>query len=227
MKRLIGLPLLFSMLLTACLTYSQVATAQDKEEENRIEEHIGKLVLSKKKSKTFRNKGRDSIMTLHIDTLIMKDRASLQFYGLKDVQLNIGYAEIGKDVVFSGIGSKNNASNFDIDINFAKFQSLYVIARGIDAMNGTRTHPNGDGGNVTVHYDPNGLVPQQEDRKSKQHLKIDASAGGRRVNPPTDVALVMSRIGMGGPRMGGIPQGQVYSGSPGLEGKVVVEARPE
>lgn len=226
MKRLLSLPIVLCMLISICLSYSTTASAQEQSEDNRIQEHIGKLILLKKKNKTFRNKGRDSTMTLHIDTLIMKDRASLQFYGLKDVKLEIGYAEIGKDVVFSGIGSKNNASNFDIAIHLAKFQSMYVIARGIDAMNGTRTNPNGDGGNVTFHYDRNGLVPQQEDRKAKQHLTVDVSPGGRRVNPPTDIALVMSRIGMGGPRMGGIPQGQVYSGSPGREGKVSVAPTP-
>ncbi len=225
MKHLLSLPLMCFVSVLLALSHSTASVAQDRSNEYRIEEHIGKLVLSKKKNKIFRNKGRDSTITIHIDTLIMKDRASLQFHGLKDVQLQIGYAEIGKDVVFSGIGSQNNASNFDIAINLRKFQSMYVIARGIDAMNGTRTNPNGDGGDVTFRYNPNGLVPQQEDRKAKQHLKIDASAGGRRVNPPTDVALVMSRIGMTqGGRIAGIPQGQVYSGSPGREGKVTVEA---
>ncbi|MCL7986884.1 hypothetical protein M8998_02900 [Sphingobacterium sp. lm-10] len=226
MKRLLSLPLALCLLMMIGLSYSTTIFAQEKSEEHRIQEHIGKLVLSKKKKKVFQNKGRDSTITVRIDTLIMKDRASLQFYGLKDVKLEIGYAEIGKDVVFSGIGNKNNASNFDISVNLAKFQSMYVIARGIDAMNGTRTNPNGDGGNVTFHYATSGLTPQQEDRKAKQYLTIDVSPGGRRVNPPTDIALVMSRIGMGGPRLGGIPQGQVYSGSPGREGKVVVEAAP-
>ncbi|MFD2599134.1 hypothetical protein ACFSQ3_09225 [Sphingobacterium corticis] len=187
-------------------------------------ERIGTLQLSKKKKEVFRNQGRDSTLTLEIDTLILKDRASLQFYNLKDVKLKVGYAEIGKDVVISGMGSKNNASNFDIDIHFAKLESMYILARGMDAMNGTRTNPNGDGGNVKIHYSSAGLTPQQEDKKSKNYLAIDASAGGRRVNPPTDIAIVMSRIGMGGPRMGGIPQGQVYSGSPGTEGKVTVES---
>ena len=226
MKRILGLPLVLWMIGTLCLSSSIPISAQEKSDENRIQEHIGKLVLSKKKKKVFQNKGRDSTITVRIDTLIMKDRASLQFYGLKDVKLQVGYAEIGKDVVLSGIGSKNNASNFDIDIHLAKFQSMYVIARGIDAMNGTRTNPNGDGGNVTFHYASDGLVPQLDDRKAKQHLTVDVSPGGRRVNPPTDIALVMSRIGMGGPRLGGIPQGQVYSGSPGREGKFVVESAP-
>ncbi|TDS13237.1 hypothetical protein [Sphingobacterium paludis] len=198
------------LMCTTCITFAQVK-----------EQHIKKLVLGKKDKKTFNN--RDSSITVYIDTLVMKDRSSLQFYGKKDVKLIVKHAELGKRVFFSGIGAKNNASNFDIDINFKKLGSLYVIASGRDAMNGTRTFDNGDGGTVNFHYDGNGIVPQSTDKKANNYLLIDVSAGGRITNPQTDLNQIHSLISMSAPGLRGVPQGQIYSGSPGRAGKVTIE----
>lgn len=184
------------------------------------EEHIARLELGKKKKKTFNS--RDSSAVIYIDTLIMKDRSSLQFYGKKDVKLVVKHAEIGKGAFISGIGGLNNASNFDIDINLKKLGSLYVIARGQDAMNGTKTDPNGDGGNVNFKYDPSGITPQTVDKKQANYVYIDVSAGGRAINPVSDLNQIYSRIAMSAPGLRGMPQGQVYSGSPGKEGKAVI-----
>lgn len=191
-------------------------------QENR-EQHISKLVLDKKKKESFHNDRRDSTLTLRIDTLILKDNASLQFYGLKDVKLIVNYAEIGKKAFISGISAKNNASNFDIEMNIQKLGSLFVVARGHDAMNGMRTDPNGDGGDVKFVYKKDGITPQTDNRKGKNYLYIDASAGGRAVNPQADIRIIMDRVASGIPRVGGLPQGQVYSGSAGREGKVTIE----
>src|SRR5690606_37301981 len=76
------------------------------------EEHIARVELGKKKKKTFNS--RDSSAVIYIDTLIMKDKSSLQFYGKKDVKLVVKHAEIGKNAFISGMGGQNNASNFDI-----------------------------------------------------------------------------------------------------------------
>lgn len=187
------------------------------------EEHIARLELGKKKKKTFTS--RDSSAVIYIDTLIMKDRSSLQFYGKKDIKLVVKHAEIGKGAFISGIGGQNNASDFDIDINLEKLGSLYVIARGQDAMNGTKTAPNGDGGNVNFKYDPSGITPQTEDKKQANYVYIDVSAGGRAINPVSDLNQIYSRIAMSAPGLRGMPQGQVYSGSPGREGKAVVTER--
>src|SRR5690606_2050603 len=64
--------------------------------------HITKLVLNKKEKKIFND--RDSSTIVHIDTLIMKDKSSLQFYGKKDVKLFVRYAEIGDKAFISGQG---------------------------------------------------------------------------------------------------------------------------
>ncbi|GHE42256.1 hypothetical protein [Sphingobacterium griseoflavum] len=181
------------------------------------EQHISKLVLKKKEKKTFNN--RDSSAIIYIDTLVMKDRSSLQFYGKKDVKLIVKYAEIGKRVFMSGIGAENNASNFDIAINLQKLGSLYVVASGRDANNGTRTFDNGDGGEVNFRYSVEGLTPQSEDKKAANYLHIDVSAGGRRINPNTDLNQIYSQIAISAPGLRGVPQGQIYSGSPGREGK--------
>ncbi|MBL1411136.1 hypothetical protein JKG61_20435 [Sphingobacterium sp. C459-1T] len=185
--------------------------------------HLEKLVLNKKEKKIFNN--RDSSSIIHIDTLIMKDKSSLQFYGKKDVKLVVKYAEIGDRTFISGQGAQNNASNFDIDINFGKLGSLYVIARGQDANNGTRTYPNGDAGNVNLLYEPTGIVPQTDNKKKKNYLFVDVSPGGLRVTPSSEISNIYSRIATSSPGLRGLPQGQIYSGSPGKEGKVSVSSK--
>ncbi|MCT1532718.1 hypothetical protein M3B46_17060 [Sphingobacterium daejeonense] len=186
-------------------------------------EHISKLELGKKDKKVF-NRG-DSSMVLKIDTLIMKDRSKIEFYAKKDVKLEIGYAEIGKNVVITGQDSKNNATDINMDVKFNKLGSLFVIARGIDAFNGTKTHPNGDGGDVVILYDPTGIKPQFSDKKANNYLFVDVQEGGLRVNPTSEIGQIYSRISMAQPGLRGMPQGQIYSGSPGKKGSVVIEGK--
>lgn len=186
------------------------------------QQHLGKVDLRKKQKMYFNN--RDSSATIYIDTLIMKDGSSLQFIGKKDVKLVVKYAEIGNKAFISGIAGLNNASNFDISMDIKKLGSLYVVASGRDAMNGTKTNPNGDGGNVKFAYASTGIVPQTTDKKGKNYLFIDVSAGGRMINPTSDLTQIYSRIITSPAGLRGLPQGQVYSGSPGKEGKVEIVA---
>jgi len=190
-------------------------------------QHISKLVIGKKKKETFA--GRDSTLVLHIDTLVMKDRAQLLFFGKKDVKLTIGHAEIDKRGYIFGTDGKNNGTDFDIDVKFNKLGQLYVLAGGRDANNnGSRTFPNGDGGDVNLVYDSSGIVPQTSDKQAPHYLHLDTRAGGYRVNPQTDLNNIYSLINMrsAGRPLGNLAQGQVYSGSPGRDGKSTVEARP-
>ncbi len=189
-------------------------------------QHIGKLEIAKKKTESFSG-NRDSSLTLVIDTLIMNDRAQLQFFGLKKVTLRVGYAQIGDRAYISGTDGKNNGSNMQIDANFTTLGSLFVLVGGWDANNGTKTFPNGNGGNVSLTYAASGIKPQTTDKKAKGYLLIDTKAGGYRVNPQSDLRNIYSQIRMGsvGRPLGALPQGQVYSGSPGMDGKSSVEGR--
>lgn len=190
-------------------------------------QHIQKLEIAKKKKKTFSTKRQDSTLVLTIDTLIMKDRATLEFFGKKKVKLLVKYAEIPKQGYIVGSDSKNNGTDMDIDIRFEHLGSLYVLVGGRDANNGSRTYPNGNGGNVNFRYDQSGINPQQENKEEVAYLRIDTKAGGYRVNPQTDLYNIYSQIGTGirsgGGRLGGVPQGQIYSGSPGKDGKSEVK----
>ncbi len=206
-KRLVGIML-------ACLLAGTVSAQTDSQ-------HFDKIVLKKKKKKIFTT--RDSTSMIYIDTLIMNDKSSLQFFGKNDVQLRVKHAEIGDQVVFSGQGGQNNASNFDIQINFQQLGSLYVIARGQDAMNGTKTFPNGNAGNVTLTYDTLGIVPQLEDKKAANYLKVDVTPGGLHVTPSSDLRNIYGMIARAPQGLRGLPQGQIYSGSPGKEGSVVIK----
>jgi len=189
------------------------------------ETRISKLVLDKKEKKVFSDRNKDSSTVLYIDTLIMKDRSSLQFYGKKEVKIVVQHAEIDNRVFISGMAGKNNASNFDIDINFQKLGSLYIVARGEDAMNGTRTDPNGDAGNINLVYNQNGITPQSKDKKGKNYLHTDITPGGLRVNPSSDLRNIYDQISRSSPGLRGVPQGQIYSGSPGKDGKVTITSK--
>jgi len=184
------------------------------------ERHIANLELRKKEKKTFQGRHGDSTSVLYIDTLIMGDRSSLQFFGKKEVKIVVRHAEIGERAVISGLAGANNASNFDIAMNLQKLGSLYLIARGLDAVNGTKTHPNGDAGTVRFAYDGAGITPQSADKKAKHYLFVDVSPGGRTTHPTADLHQIYSRIATAPPGLRGMPQGQIYSGSPGREGHV-------
>lgn len=206
------------LLTVLCIAGMSTATIQKLAAQ---EIHIDKLVLEKKNKKVFQD--RDSSATVYIDTLIMRDKSSLQFFGKKEVKLVIKHAEIGKNAFISGQASKNNASNFDIDINFRKLGSLYVIARGQDANNGSRTFPNGDAGNVNINYDGTGIIPQTADKRKENYLVVDVKPGGLHVTPTTEIRNIYSQIARSSAGLRGVPQGQIYSGSPGKEGKVEIK----
>ena len=184
---------------------------------------ISKLVLDKKQKKVFND--RDSSSVIYIDTLIMKDKSSLQFFGKKDVKIVVRHAEIGNRAFITGRANKNNASNFDLDFNFQKLGSLYIIARGDDANNGTRTHPNGDAGNIYLNYDSTGITPQSTDKRAKNYLHTDVNPGGLRVVATADLRNIYDQIYRSSPGLRGVPQGQIYSGSPGKEGKVIITSK--
>src|SRR5690606_21393278 len=208
-KRIIGV-------FVACLlvgTLSAQTTTQ----------HFDKLVLKKKEKKVFSD--RDSSSVIHIDTLIMKDKSSLQFFGKKDVTIVANYAEIGDQVMIVGQAGQNNGSNFDIEANFQKLGSMYIIARGRDAMNGTKTFPNGNAGNITLTYDPSGVTPQTSDKKAKNYLLPDVTPGGLHVTPTAELNNIYSMIARAPRGLRGVPQGQIYSGSPGKEGVVVIKSK--
>jgi hypothetical protein len=185
--------------------------------------YLPKLEIKKGKKQVVEHRGSsDSTIVLHIDTLIMEDRASIQFYGKKHVKLIVKQAEIGNNTYISGRGSQNNASNFDLSIKFVKLGGLSILAEGYDASNGFRTHPNGNGGNVHLAYDQSGLIPQQRDKKSPQYVGFHTEGGGKAVNASADVRRIMGQIQRSGVRMSGVPSGTVYSGSPGRDGSITV-----
>lgn len=203
------------------LSNSQLVQAQEKQQGEVI--HLDKLILNKKQKKAFQ--GRDSTLTLAIDTLIMKDKSVLQFFGKKEVNLIVKQAYLGKDVVFYGQGLKNNGTNFNIDIDFEALSSLYIFAGGQNAMNGAKTFPNGDGGNVILTYSSKGFEPQTTNKKEKHYIRIENTEGGLNIVPTSDVANIYSRIAISGPGLRGLPQGQIYSGSPGKKGTITINKK--
>lgn len=188
--------------------------------------HIPKLEIERNKKEVF--SGRDSSLVVYIDTLVMKNKSQLVFFGKKDVQLYVGHAYIEKLGYIYGTDSKNNGTDFQIDMRFEKLGALYVLAGGEDANNnGSRTYPNGNGGDVVFTYDGDGIVPQTDDKKSAGYLYVDTRAGGYRVNAQRDLRNIYSMISHGTPGrpLGNLSQGMVYSGSPGEDGEITLKAK--
>lgn len=188
--------------------------------------HIGKLEIDKKKRELFT--GGDSTLSLHIDTLVMHDRAQLVFLNKKKVNITISHAVIENRAYIFGTDGKNNGTDFDLDVKFEKLGTLYILAGGRDAHNsGVRTYPNGDGGTVRLRYDKTGTHPQTADSKAPNYLRIDTRAGGYHVNPQNDLRNIYGLINSGpiGRPLGRLSQGVVYSGSPGTDGESSIKAK--
>ncbi len=206
-----------------CISF-MAASAAFAQDTNTI--HIPKLEIERNKKEVFAS--RDSSLVIYIDTLVMKNKSQLVFFGKKDVQLHVRHATIEKRGYIYGTDGKNNGTDFNIDMRFEKLGELYVLAGGQDASNnGSRTHPNGDGGDVVFTYDGDGIIPQTADKKSANYLYIDTRAGGYRVNAQSELRNIYSMINQGTPGrpLGSLSQGMVYSGSPGNDGKTTLKAK--
>ncbi|WP_245586283.1 hypothetical protein [Olivibacter sitiensis] len=190
--------------------------------------HLDKLEIGRKKTEHIQVRNRDSSFTLSIDTLIMKDRATLSFLSAKKVTLKVKHAFIEGKAYITGTDNKNNGSHMDIYMGLDKLKSLYVLTAGRDANNGFKTFPNGNGGNVNFYYLQSAIEPQTDDEKADNYLRVDNRAGGYKVVPQRDLAIVYSQIAagirVGNGRLGSTPQGQIYSGSPGRDGKTEIKA---
>lgn len=209
--------------IIACLAMMAVGTAVA---QDSLTLHIPKLEVERRKKEIF--SGRDSSLVVYIDTLVMGNKSQLVFFGKKDVELHVGHAYIDQRGYIYGTDGKNNGTDFEIDMRLETLGALYVLAGGQDAKNnGSRTYPNGDGGDVTFTYDSGGIIPQTDDNKSAHYLHIDTRAGGYRVNPQSELRNIYSLINRGtvGRPLGNLSQGMVYSGSPGKDGVSYVTSR--
>ena len=185
-------------------------------------QYISKLEIGRKKSKVFSS--RDSSLILIIDTLIMKDKSKLAFYGKKNVSLTVKHAVIGKRAFVFGTDGKNNGTNLLINIGFDQLGSMFISTAGLNASNGFRTFPNGNGGNVKFHYFSSAVIPQFDNKKQKAYIDIETKAGGYNVNPQSEIGNILSQIGTGNRPLGRLPQGQIYSGSSGVDGSIEIKA---
>lgn len=185
---------------------------------------IGKLIIDKRKTHVIRQ--RDSLSNVLIDTLVMEDKSTLEFYAAKKASLTVNHAILGKQCIITGTDTKNNGTQFDLKIKFDKLESLFIVSRGFDYQ----TRPafgNGNGGNVTLKYASSGIKPQFEGKKKTAYVSIVNSGGGKAVTPQNDLYIIRSRIAMGAGNIGrpltNLPQGRVYDGTPGDDGKKVIE----
>lgn len=178
---------------------------------------ISKLVIDSKKTHYF--KQGDSTVFVIIDTLIMKDKASLYFTAKKNISLTAHEATIGKNCILTANDTKNNGTNLNLNVNFEQLGSLYVDVSGFEARSGNRKFDNGNGGKVNLSFLSGGKNPQSADKNRPNYLSINNKAGGYTVNPQTDIAVLFQQMRNGAPgRFGGLPNGRVFSGNLGKDG---------
>jgi hypothetical protein len=183
---------------------------------------VSKIEIDSKKSFYFK-KG-DSSATIVIDSLIMKDKSQLLFFGKKKVNIIINHAEIGKLCVISGNDNKNNGTNLNLSVNFKKLISLYIDVSGKDARSANRRFDNGNGGIVAINYLTTGIKPQTTDKKRTAYLAINNRGGGASVNPQNDVSVLIEQVRTSSGRpLGQLPNGRVYSGNVGYDGKTTIK----
>jgi hypothetical protein len=187
------------------------------------QEYIPRLELDKREKKSFAS--RDSVIHLKIDTLILKDRSSLRFYNKKQVILEVGYAEIGKKVSLLGQDGENNGSQIDLQIHVASLGDLYIDAGGLKATRGRNALPHGNGGAVTIIYDKEGIQPQMEERKSPHYIRVNVDGGANLSDSHSEIAILQSQMRSGQMALGGLPQGRIYSGTPGTNGSVILKGK--
>ncbi|MBE7175342.1 MAG: hypothetical protein INR69_03015 [Mucilaginibacter polytrichastri] len=188
--------------------------------------HIAKLEVPKRKKHMLRaNNPKDSTLNVMIDTLIINDKADLQFFEVKKALVTVKHAVIGKQGIISGMDAHNNGTNMELKMRFDAIGSLFIISRGADYQ----TRPkfgNGDGGNVKLEYDSSGATPQFDDHRTERYVGVLNPGGGKAVNPWTDMYVIRSRIAMGSGVIGrpltNLPQGRVYDGTPGTDGKKII-----
>ncbi|MBE7179279.1 MAG: hypothetical protein INR69_22950 [Mucilaginibacter polytrichastri] len=184
---------------------------------------IGKISIGKRKTYTF---NRDSVVNLSIDTLIMEDKSTLEFLSAKTASITIGHAIIGKQCIITGTDGKNNGTRFNIKADFDKLESLFIVSRGQDYYS-RPAFGNGNGGDVKLKYASGGAKVQTTDKKSPGYLSIVNTGGGKAVTPQSDLYVIRSRIAMGSGNIGrpltNLPQGRVYDGSMGTDGKTSIE----
>jgi len=182
---------------------------------------IDKLIIDSKKSYAVTE--GDSIASIVIDTLIMKDKSKLSFVSKKKVNLVVKHAIVGKNVVISGSDSKNNGTDLNLSVNFVQLRSLYIDVSGEDARTSNRHYDNGNGGHVILSYLSSGQRPQIADKKAENFVSIRNRAGGYAVNPQTDIAILLGQIRSGSGRpLGQLPNGRIYSGGIGRDGKITI-----
>lgn len=185
--------------------------------------HIPKLIIEAKDSYGFSNK--DSTGSVVIDTLIMGNGSDIHLYSKKSFKIIVKQAVIGKDCEIYGNDGKNSGTDLELYMGFKQLGSLQLNVSGLDAKIGNRKYPNGDGGKVIFHYLRSDIIPQFKDKKQSHFVQIINKGGGFLTNPQPDLENIKSRInnGTGGRPLGQLPNGKIYSGNTGIDGKTEIK----
>lgn len=187
---------------------------------------IGKLEL--KKNQVYMIRQGDSAFHLSIDTLIMHRGSRIIAAGKKDLVLTVAFASIDSRCSIAGDDGHNNGTNIDLRINFQDLGNLVINTQGKNFRQGNRNQAIGRGGNVTVHYLHAGLTPQTTSPGHDRYLKVMAEGGKGSADPNSDLYVINSAIrsgsGIAGRPLSNLPQGTVFQGSDGTDGKVHLES---
>ena len=183
-------------------------------------QQISKLLIDSRK--VYRFNSKDSSGTMTIDTLIMKKRSGIQISNKKTFNLTVKHAFIEEECSISGDDNKNNGTNLTLVANFKELKSLTINTSGLDAKISNQRFPNGNGGDVSISYLSTGVIPQTNSKNKPGYLNI-VNRGGGNITTAQDLIPIMGRINTSSSRpLANLPNGQVFSGATGKEGKTTI-----
>ncbi len=167
----------------------------------------------------------DSSAVLNLDTLMLGKKSSLYINDKKSLTINAKNIFFGDKSAIVSHDGKNNGTNLIINGRFIDLGKAVIDVSGLDYRFGSAKFPNGNGGNVIIKYDEQGLMPTSSDTKSNNFLEILNRGASSNINPQVEISNIWYRIAIGsgiGRSPTGLPNGKIYDASVGKDGDIQI-----
>jgi hypothetical protein len=167
-----------------------------------------------------------TVKELILDSLVLNKKSSLIIKNSKDFVIKAKHIVLEDKTSISAHDGKNNGTNLKINGKFVKIGKSVIDVSGLNYVFGDEKYSNGNGGNVEIKYDPNGLKPQSEKTKEKNYVEVLYNGASSSVNPQTEIQNIWYRIGessRSGRALSGLPRGKIFDAGVGKNGSLNIQ----
>ncbi|WP_026904926.1 hypothetical protein [Pedobacter glucosidilyticus] len=167
-----------------------------------------------------------AINELRLDSLVLNKKSSLEIQGKKDFTIYANHIILADKTFITAHDGKNNGTNLKLSGKFIKIGKTVIDVSGRTYEVGNKTEANGNGGNLLIQYNQDGLIPQSDNNKEKNYIETLAKGASTSTNPYVDVQNLWYRVALGsgmGRSPMGLPQGKVYDASEGSQGNIEIK----